>query len=50
MSCHICFRLLLNILIFVRQEFLQIIMNNQSDTLNDLILFAGHCDLYFMVQ
>ena len=22
----------------------------QSDTVNDLILFAGHCDLYFMVQ
>ena len=22
----------------------------QSDTVTDLILFAGHCDLYFMGQ
>ena len=22
----------------------------QSDTVNDLILFVGHCDLYYMVQ
>ena len=22
----------------------------QSDAMNDLILFVGHCDLYFMVQ
>ena len=22
----------------------------QSDTVNDLILFGGHCDLYFMVH
>ena len=22
----------------------------QSDTVNDLILFGGHCDLYIMVQ
>ena len=22
----------------------------QSDTINDLILFVGHCDSYFMVQ
>ena len=22
----------------------------QSDSVNDLILFGGHCDLYFMVQ
>ena len=23
---------------------------DQSDTVNDLILFIGHCDLQFMVQ
>ena len=23
---------------------------DQSDTVNDLIQFRGHCDLYFMVQ
>ena len=22
----------------------------QSDTVNDFILYVGHCDLYFMVQ
>ena len=22
----------------------------QSDTVNDLILFIGHCDLYFMIH
>ena len=25
-------------------------IDDQSDTVNDLILFIGHCDLHFMVH
>ena len=34
----------------IKQEGMILWIHVQSDTVNDIILFAGHCDLYYMVQ